>query len=135
MRLTPHTHEEITRKIRRERRRWDEGDALPLALGCVGCIERGICGGMRKRQDAYSCLDDCCGKPSTCDGMCPRNPTGFMMRMREVNGLELDNLPRAQPCAATELPFYVPYLYHGNRRTVPLDVPMVALPLRRFSPW
>jgi hypothetical protein len=33
--------------------------------------------------------------------------------MREVNGLELDNLPRAKRCAAT-------------------DIPAVALPLRRF---
>jgi hypothetical protein len=49
-----------------------------------------------------------------------------------VNGLELDNLPRAAPCAATGIPTYVPYIYHGNRRARPLDIAAVALPLRRF---
>jgi hypothetical protein len=64
--------------------------------------------------------------------MCPNNPLGFRDRMREVNGLELDNIPRAAPCPAPALPAYVSYLYHGNRRAVPLDIEAVALPLRRF---
>jgi hypothetical protein len=109
-----------------------EGETLPMALGCVNCVDRETCGGIRKKQHAYSCLDDCCGKPATCDGMCPRNPIGFKERMREVNGLELDNLPRAEPCAASGLPSYIPYIYHGKRRAVPLDIPAVALPLRCF---
>ena len=103
-----------------------------MALGCIGCVDRETCGGIRKEQHSYSCLDDCCGKPATCDGMCPRSPLGFMERMREVNGLELDNLPRAKRCAATGIPSYVPYLYSHYRRAVPLEIPAVALPLRRF---
>jgi hypothetical protein len=103
-----------------------------MALGCLGCPDIGTCGGIRKRQHAFSCLDDCCGEPETCDGMCPKNPLGFLQRMREVNGLELGNIPRAAPCAAPALPAYIPYLYHGNRRAVPLDIAAVALPLRRF---
>lgn len=134
MRLTPGTDhkEHITRNLRRERRRWDEGEALPMALGCVGCVDRELCGGIRKKQNHYSCLDDCCGAPEACDSMCPRNPTGFIDRMREVNGLELESVPRARPCAAVDIPSYVPYIYHGNRRTAPLDVPAVALPLHKF---
>ncbi|MBS4004954.1 MAG: DUF4417 domain-containing protein [Afipia sp.] len=132
MRLTPPTQEEAARSLRRERRRWDEGDALPMALGCAACIDRELCGGVRKKQDSYWCFDDCCGDPTTCDGMCPRNEAGFIERMREINGLELDNLPRTQPCPATGIPSYVPYIYHGNRRALPLDIPAVALPLRRF---
>ena len=95
MRLTPGTDhkEHITRNLRRERRRWDEGEALPMALGCVGCVDRELCGGIRKKQNHYSCLDDCCGAPEACDLMCPRNPTGFIDRMREVNGLELESAP------------------------------------------
>lgn len=64
--------------------------------------------------------------------MCPRNPVGFVERTREVNGLELENILRAARCVATGIPAYVPYIYHGNRRAVPLDLPAVALPLRRF---
>jgi len=131
--LIPRSQEEpVTRNLRRQRRRWDEGEALPLALGCVGCVDRETCGGIRKKKDAYSCLDDCCGAPATCDGVCPLDQRGFIERMREVNGLDLNKLPRAERCAATGIPFYVPYLYHGNRRAVPLDIQAVALPLRRF---
>lgn len=133
MRLIPHPQEQpVARSLRRERRRWDEGEILPLALGCVGCPDRELCGGIRKKQHAYWCLDDCCKNPATCDSMCPRNQSGFIDRMREVNGLELDNLPRTSPCASTNVPLYIPYLYHGNRRANPLDVTMVALPLSRF---
>jgi hypothetical protein len=122
----------VTPNLRRQRRRWDEGDALPMALGCLGCPDLGTCGGIRKRQDAYSCLDDCCGMPDTCDGMCPNNPIGFRDRMREIKGFELDNIPRATPCPSQALPAYIPYIYHGNRRAVPPDIEAVALPLRRF---
>jgi hypothetical protein len=103
-----------------------------MALGCLGCPDLGTCGGMHKKQDAYWCLDDCCGKPDTCDGMCPNNPVGFRDRMREINGLELDNIPRAAPYPAASLPDYIPYLYHGSRRAKPLDLDTVALPLRNF---
>lgn len=133
MRITPRPQEQpVTPNLRRQRRRWDEGDALPMALGCAICPDRETCGGIRKKQDAFSCLDDCCGKPDTCDGVCPNNPLGFRDRMREVNGLELDNIPRTAPCRAPALPAYVPYIYHGNRRAVPLEIEAVALPLRRF---
>jgi hypothetical protein len=133
LRLIPRPHgQSITPTLRRQRRRWDEGETLPMALGCVVCPDRDTCGGIRKRQDAFSCLDDCCGKPDSCDGMCPNNLIGFKEKWREVNGLGLDNLPRAEACAAPPLPSYIPYIYHGNRRAVPLDIPAVALPLRRF---
>lgn len=121
-----------TTSLRRQRRRWDEGDALPMSIGCTGCTDLSMCGGSHKLRHAYSCLDDCCGEPDSCDGMCPNNPVGFRDRMREINGLELENVPRATPCAAAALPGYIPYIYHGNRRAVPLDIEAVALPLRRF---
>lgn len=133
MRVTARPQEQpVTPNLRRQRRRWDEGEALPMALGCLDCPDLGTCGGIRKRQAAFSCLDDCCGNPDTCDGMCPNNPIGFRDRMREVKGFELDNIPRASPCPAPELPAYIPYIYHGNRRAKPLDIEAVALPLRCF---
>jgi hypothetical protein len=133
LRLTARPQEQpATPTLRRQRRRWDEGETLPMALGCSICPDRETCGGIRKQQNAFSCLDDCCGKPDTCDGMCPNNPLGFRDRMREVNGLELDNLPRTETCAAPVLPVYIPYIYHGNRRALPLDIAAVVLPLRRF---
>ena len=103
-----------------------------MAIGCLSCPDRKTCGGLHKLQDAFSCLDDCCGKPETCDGMCPNNLVGFRDHMREVNGLELDNLPRAKPSPAPPLPAYIPYIFHGNRRAHPLEIEAVALPLRLF---
>jgi hypothetical protein len=111
---------------------WDEGDSVPMALGCTACLDRKPCGGIRKEDRVFSCLDNCCRSPATCDSMCPNNPPLFMAKMREINGLELDNLPASKPCPAQPLPGYVSYIYHGNRRAAPLDVEAVALPLRLF---
>lgn len=133
MRVTSRPQEQpVAPNLRRQKRRWDVGDALPMAIGCLGCPDLGTCGGMHKKQDAYWCLDDCCGKPETCDGMCPNNPVGFRDRMREINGLELNNIPRATPCPAPPFPDYVPYFYHDSRRAKPLDLDTIALPLRMF---
>lgn len=127
------TGEQPTKPSRRKQRRlWDEGEALPIPLGCTACVDLELCGGVHKRQQHFNCLDDCCGSPATCDGMCPRNPILFRDKMREVNGLVLDNIPHTTPCPAPKLPDYVPYVYHGNRRAAPPDIEVVALPLRRF---
>jgi hypothetical protein len=131
MTLRPHERP-ATPTLRDQRRRWDHGDALPMAIGCTVCPDRKLCGGIHKLQDTYSCLDDCCGRPETCDGMCPNNPIGFRDHMKEVNGLELDSLPCTEPHEAPSLPAYVPYIYHGNRRVGSLDIEAVALPLRLF---
>jgi hypothetical protein len=122
----------VSRNLRKERRRWDNAAEQPLALGCVGCTERSPCGGQHKKLQHYSCLDDCCGKPDTCDSVCPRNLRGFIDRVREIDGFDLENIPRAKPCAAFMLPTTVPLLYHKNRRETPCRAPIVALPLHRF---
>jgi hypothetical protein len=122
----------INRNLRRERRRWDNAAEQPLALGCVGCTERPLCGGQHKKLQHYSCLDDCCGNASDCDSVCPRNLKGFIERVREIDGFGLDNIPRAQPCPARMLPAVVPLIYHKNRRENPSRAPYVALPLHRF---
>ena len=50
-----------SRNLRRERRRWDDPDLHNLPLGCIQCADRGLCGGIHKRQLDYDCLGDCCG--------------------------------------------------------------------------
>jgi len=130
--MTPPSEHPATPDLRRQRRRWDEGETLSMAIGCVSCADLATCGGLHKKQHAFSCLDDCCGKPETCDGMCPRDALGFLDRMREINGLQLENLPHTAPSPARTLPSYVPYLYHGNRRVNALQTSAVALPLRMF---
>jgi hypothetical protein len=58
--------------------------------------------------------------------------TGFVQRVREVNGFSFDNIPRASTRMVADIPPYVPYLYHGNRREGLLELPFVALPLHKF---
>lgn len=120
------------RNLRRERRRWDDPEAYTLPLGCVDCADRDICGGIHKKQLDYYCLGDCCGEPSTCDNVCPRNFETYVDRYREVDGFDLDNIPRATPCLPPDLPSYIPLIFHPNRRSALLNVPAAALPLHKF---
>lgn len=126
------TEKQNARNLRRERRRWDDADAHALAIGCVGCADQPTCGGLHKKQDHYNCLDDCCGNPATCVAICPRNQIAFVTRMREINGFDLNNIPRAAALAAEGLPAYTPYIYHRNSRGKLLDVPVAALPLHKM---
>lgn len=133
MRLTkPISHKELPRNLRRARRRWDDADNQSLAIGCYGCADRGPCGGIHKKQDHYSCLDDCCGNPSACDQVCPRNLVGFRTRLREVDGFGLENISRAPVRPAPHVPSYIPLVYHGNRRAEPLLIEAAAIPLQRL---
>jgi hypothetical protein len=133
LRITkPITEPKDGRNLRRERRRWDDADRHTLPLGCVGCTERDVCGGIHKKQLDYYCLGDCCGNPASCDNVCPRNFEMYVDRFREVDGFDLNNIPRATPCLPPELPAYVPMVFHPNRREALLDVPAVALPLHKF---
>lgn len=120
------------RNLRRERRRWDNPDLNILPLGCVQCADRELCGGIHKKQIDYYCLGDCCGDPSNCGNVCPRNFDGYVDRYREVDGFDLDNIPRATPLLPPDLPAYIPFIFHRNRRAALLDVPAVALPLHKF---
>jgi hypothetical protein len=120
------------RNLRRERRRWDDPEIHNLPLGCLDCADRELCAGIHKKQLDYYCLGDCCGDPSTCDNVCPRNFDAYVNRYREVNGFELANIPRATPRFPPDLPLYIPLIFHRHRRTALLDVSVVALPLHKF---
>jgi hypothetical protein len=133
LRITkPAIEKKESRNLRRERRRWDDAQNQPLPLGCLACVERATCGGIHKRQFDYDCLGDCCGEPATCDDVCPRDFDNYILRYREVNGFDLNNIPRATPCLPPDLPNYIPLIFHRNRREESLDVPAVALPFHRL---
>ena len=52
--------------------------------------------------------------------------------MREVRGFALDNVPRANPLEAPELPRLVPLIFHGDSRALTIAFPVVALSLYRM---
>jgi hypothetical protein len=111
-----------------ERKLWQDEILNTLSLGCWGCPERGICGGLAVQAGLTSCLDLCCGNPGKCDKPCRNNPD-YALRVREVGTFALENVPRAMVLPAPRMPLVLPVLFHGGRREEPLGRAPVALPL------
>jgi hypothetical protein len=128
----PISNKSLPRNVRREQRRWDDEETYSLALGCLGCSDKGMCGGQNKRQDGMSCLDDCCHTPEACELMCPINTRLFVDMYREVNGFDLQNVPRAAALPSPPLPPYVPLIYHNSNRVGPLEIEAAAIPLHKL---
>lgn len=75
-------------------------------------------------------MDHCtCAHPSTCDIVCPRNPSRFVARIREIRGFGLKDIPKAPITRNPDLPLVVPEIMHGKRRLSALVVDAVAIPL------
>jgi hypothetical protein len=129
---SPAHREASLRNPRRERQLWDDANHNTRALGCSGCPELRLCGGLHVEAPFFDCLTTCCGSPSTCTKVCRRNAMDFVKRWREVEGFDLDNVPRTMPPTTVELPSVVPIIYHGKRRVTGISVAAAALPLYRM---
>jgi hypothetical protein len=105
------------RKLRHDR------DLYQIPLGCAGCRERKLCGGLAVEANVWSCLSFCCGSPGKCDRVCRNNPD-FAFRVQEIGGFAL-NLPQAPSLAPPVLPLVVPEIFHGSKRERPF-APAVA---------
>ena len=98
-------------------------------LGCSVCPDLSICGGVQINARVFSCLDLCCGNPTTCDKVCRHNAREFAHRLREVSDWTLHNVPRRSPLPNTMLPRIIPLIYHASARKEPfIDAPTVCLP-------
>ena len=115
----------------REKRFWNDRSSHTGSIGCAGCPEWEICGGLSVRGPAFDCLDYCCRNPGECDIVCRKNPTGFAERIREVDGFGLDNIGRGRGVVVRDLPDVVPLVYHGGGRRRPFETPMACLSLYR----
>jgi hypothetical protein len=111
-----------------ERRLWHDERRNTPSLGCWGCPEAGICGRLAVEAGLTSCLDLCCGSPAGCDKAC-RNHPDYSLRVREVGGFDLGNVPRAPVLAAPDLPPVITVLFHGDSREQLIGPAPVALPL------
>lgn len=123
-RAEPH----VPRNLRRERRLWHDRDRHLPSLGCHGCPEKTLCGGLAIRRHAFSCLDFCCGSPDGCDVVCRLHPN-FALRVREVGGFDLNHVPRAAPVNSPILPSVIPMVYGRTSRAEAFGPAAVALPL------
>ncbi|WP_276200667.1 DUF4417 domain-containing protein [Chelatococcus sp. XZ-Ab1] len=125
---TPTTDPQSPRNPRRERRLWHDSERYAPSLGCHGCPEKTLCGGLSIRRNMFSCLDFCCGKPEQCDVVCRQHPD-FALRVREVGGFDLNTVPRTVPISSSDLPAVVPMVFHRTSRACAFDSPATALSL------
>lgn len=98
-----------------------------IPLGCAGCGEKKMCGGLAVEANVWSCLSLCCGNPAKCDRVCRNNPE-FAFRVQEVGGFGLD-LPQAPLLAPPILPLVVPEVFHGSKRDRPFAPAVASLSL------
>ncbi len=108
--------------------------ARPLSLGCTLCPDLDICGGLRIEGGVFDCrsLCACAHNGKKCSGVCRGDQRTFVDRVREIDGLTFDNVPRCAPLPAPSLPDYIPIIYNGTNRRARLDAGTVALPLLTF---
>src|SRR3546814_9783342 len=97
---------EPSRVFRQPQRLWDDPALHTSALGCRGCKDFGICGGLHTEAGIFlDCHDLCtCSDQSKCDMVCRFNPSHFVARMREIDGFELGTLPRLEELPPPNLP-------------------------------
>ena len=106
-------------------------DALPMKLGCTLCPDLDVCGGLRAAAPVFDCrmLCACQRQGMRCSGVCRRDPRVFIKRLRDVDGLEFDSVPRCRALRTKPILDYVPIIYDGTNRSDALDSGTVALPL------
>ena len=116
------------RNPRPERRLWHDAAKNMAGLGCSQCREFQLCGGLRVNTAFFDCLRFCCDNPENCDRVCRKHPD-FADRVREVGTFNLDNVPRAPALEIPVMPYVIPVIFHGKRRTAPISSEAVALSL------
>lgn len=127
--LNPSTESSVVvRNARREKRLWHDGKNMP-SLGCLACDQREVCGGLQVERPLFDCTSTCCGKPAACDRVCIKNPKVFFRSVREIDGFEFDNVPRAPLLPKPSITGIVPILYHGSKRVTPFRPAAACLPL------
>jgi hypothetical protein len=115
----------------RHQKRLFHSEAVPMMpIGCNACTDQKLCGGLRVSEPIFDCTSYCkCRAPSQCDTVCRARGDHFVSRTGEVQGFDFETVPPCASVAAPHLPNYMPLLMHGSRRSSPLAIEAVAIPL------
>ncbi len=107
---------------------YHDADRYHQALGCETCKDRDHCGGLHLSGGLFNCTVQCCGKPQECQWICRNNPL-FVRHVKSFRGFGLENIRINAIDGCPPLPAIAPLVFHGYRRTRPLDVPVAAIKL------
>jgi hypothetical protein len=106
-----------------------------MALGCPLCPDYALCGGLKTDEVLFSCEDLCrCNDEERlkCPHVCQSKAHEYSRRLREVDGFDLGTIKSAPEVAIPALPSVIPWIDGRSCLAGPLDLPMVAVPLRRL---
>src|SRR5271165_4736084 len=128
--MNPRPPHEPTRFFQPSHRLQDDAARNPRWLGCRGCPDFKDCGGLHTEAHIFDCGDLCsCADRSKCDMVCRNNPDLFFERLMEVDGFNLDTIPRVAPLPTPTLPEVIPLISDKFNRSKVLLEPVVAVPL------
>jgi hypothetical protein len=114
-----------------ERKLRHDGALQQIPLGCAGCAERQICGGLAVEAELWNCLSLCCGQRNHCDRVCRNNPN-FARHVHEIGGFALTSLPPTPSLTAPTLPMVIPEVFHGVARRRPFAPAVASVSLYRM---
>lgn len=108
----------------------------PMSLGCLGCPEKEVCGGLQATAGLFDCMLFCqCEEGVDCQYVCPHKTEHFVNSIHEIGGFDFGNVPRSNILPMTDLPLFVPLLFHGSKRNAPLKAKAVALKLTLIADY
>jgi hypothetical protein len=109
----------------------DVGNETHCGMGCSGCVDFGLCGGLHLDGGFLDCGELCCNSPKTCKGqMCRFKMADFARRHTEIGGFDLERIGPAPVNPAEPFPIVVPMIYHGKSRRGCFYAPAIAVRLR-----
>ena len=100
-------------------------------LGCSICPHFQVCGGISPTEPMFSCRELCpCTRGEPCNAVCPKHLSNFVRYLREIDGFDLNHLPRLNRLPSNDVAAYAPLIDRWNRRNAPLKTSTVAVPMR-----
>jgi hypothetical protein len=99
-------------------------------LGCSICPHYDVCGGISPNEPIFSCRELCpCTRGEPCNAVCPKHLSNFVRYLREIDGFDLQRLPRLSRLPSSDVAAYAPLIYRWNRRQTPVQATTVAVPM------
>lgn len=110
-------------------------NSAPPPRSCDECAFEPECGGLDGDDRKIGCFRNCSGCTSgPCDCACPLNVVLFDVSFEQVGGICTPPDRMGGPRIPPEYwPSYIPAIYHGSMRELPLAEPWVTVPLHHVT--